>query len=76
MRETDPNLGLVGLDRTGLSHSVDSSRTRSIPFSHVCGSNQIREFGKLPLSTLLFQERVRNMEGREKYSQVKIRSNL
>ena len=76
MRETDPNLGSVGFDRTGLSHSVDYSRTESITFSHVCGSNQIREFGKLPLSTLLFQERVRNMEGREKYSLVKTRSDL
>ena len=62
MRETDPNLGSVGFDRTGLSHSVDSSQTESIHFSHVCGSNQIREFVKLPLSTLLFQKRVRNME--------------
>ena len=76
MTEINPNLGLVGFERIGLSHSVDSSRTESIPFAHVCGSNQIREFGKLPLSTLLFQEQVRNMEGREKYSQVKIQSDL
>ena len=76
MRETDPNLGSVGFDRTELSHLVDSSQTDSIPFSYVCGRNQIREFGKLPLSTLLLQERVRNMEGREKYSLVKTRSDL
>ena len=67
---------LVSFDRTGLSYSVNSNRTGSIPFSNVCGSNQIREFGKLLFSTLLLQGRVRNMEGREKYSLVKVRSDL